>query len=357
MGNLATAFSLPPGSLEWLTSAVQFGFIVGTLVFAILSLADRFSPSRVFLWAALAGAFFNTLATLDQNTLATLIGGRFLTGFCLAGIYPVGMKIAADYFDKGLGKSLGFLVGALVLGTAFPHLIRAWGANLPWTNILYGTSGLAIAGGLLIGLLVPNGPHRRSAQRPDFSAFFRVFAHRPFRRAAFGYFGHMWELYAFWTFVPLMIGARITTENDAGVHPSWWAFAVIATGSLGCVAGGLLSQRLGPRLPARTFLVLSGLCCLLYPVFYYYATFPILLGFLLFWGFVVVGDSPLFSTLVAQNARPEWKGTALTVVNCIGFAITILSIQLLGSWWPNAHPMAVTILGIGPLLGVWWSRE
>ena len=162
MSDLVLNFALPPEALGHLTSAVQLGFITGTLLFAFLRVADRFSPSKVFFFCALAGAVFNLEAALEMNNFASLLIFRFLTGFSLAGIYPVGMKMASDYFRKGLGRSLGFLAGALVIGTAFPHLLKAisGSSSLNWRVVLIFTSGLAVIGGLLILLFVPNGPFR-----------------------------------------------------------------------------------------------------------------------------------------------------------------------------------------------------
>jgi predicted MFS family arabinose efflux permease len=348
---LVDTFGLPATALGGLTSAVQFGFICGTLVFAVLAVADRFSPSRVFCVSALAAALCNLSGTLEANTFVTLLGGRFLTGFFLAGIYPVGMKIASDYFQKGLGRSLGFLVGALVLGTAFPHLVKTLGGALPWRAILYCTSAFAALGGVLVLLFVPDGPYRKAGSRPEFTAFLRVFRNKPFRAAAFGYFGHMWELYAFWAFVPVWLVAYFG-EQTPPVSISLLAFAVIAAGGLACVLGGYLSERLGVRRVAALALGASGLCCLFSPMFFALSPF-FLLPFLIFWGMVVVADSPLFSTLVAGSAEAEVKGTALTIVNCIGFAITILSLQLLSGAgeWLDAKWLFVLLLP-GPVLGL-----
>ncbi|WP_020567927.1 MFS transporter [Neolewinella persica] len=349
---LVETFGLPDTALGSLTSAIQFGFICGTLVFAILAIADRFSPSWVFFASAIAGATFNLAGTWPENTLLTLLSGRFMTGFFLAGIYPVGMKIAADYYQKDLGKSLGFLVGALVLGTAFPHLLRGFGEELPWKSVLFITSGLAVLGGGLILAFVPDGPHRSKGSRPDFTAFFTVFRNRPFRAAAFGYFGHMWELYAFWAFVPLLLGSYLQTRPEASYSLPVMAFLIIGAGGVGCVVSGLLSLRYGARKVATTALFLSGVCCLLAPVAFHFSP-ALFLSFLLVWGVLVVADSPLFSTLVAGSAAPERKGTALTIVNCLGFALTIVSIQLLvaaGEWLEPAARMP--LLAIGPALGL-----
>lgn len=353
MNDLAKAFDLPGAALGNLTSAVQLGFIAGTLVFALLTIADRFSPSRVFLVSALLGASFNLGTIWEGNGYTSLLLFRFATGFFLAGIYPVGMKIAADHFDRGLGKSLGFLVGALVLGTAFPHFLKEFSAGFPWRAVLIFTSAIASLGGIAMLFLVPDGPFRKPGQKPDLTAIFKVFQNKSFRAAAFGYFGHMWELYAFWAFVPILLGGfqRFHATGDFSI--SLWSFLIIGGGSLACVAGGYISMRRGTRRTALGALGLSGLCCVLSPLVFGLGIAPLWIAFLLFWGAVVIADSPLFSTLVAQNAPSESKGSALTIVNCIGFAITIGSIQLLGFLNDEFGPQYIfTVLAIGPLLGV-----
>ncbi|MEP2936166.1 MAG: MFS transporter [Gilvibacter sp.] len=353
MTDLISAFDLPTNVLGDLTSAVQFGFIAGTLVFAILTIADRFSPSKVFLVSALLGAIFNAAVIWDGNSLTTILLLRFLTGFFLAGIYPVGMKIAADYFKKGLGKSLGYLVGALVLGTALPHLLKNLFAGYSFTGVLLAVSILAVFGGVLMAVLVPDGPYRKPSQKLNFSAFFKVFKNKEFRAAAFGYFGHMWELYAFWAFVPVMLATFNKTTSSVACNVPLWSFLIIAIGGIACILGGYLSLRLGAKKTARTALLLSGLCCLISPFLLQTDSALVLKTFLLFWGMVVIADSPMFSTLVAQNADPQIKGTALTIVNCVGFAITIISIQILSylSGFIKPHYLFL-ILGLGPLFGL-----
>jgi MFS family permease len=356
MGSLQEELGLAPTALGHITSAVQLGFIAGTLAFALLTLADRFSPTRVFFVSALLGALFNLGVLLAEGFISLLLL-RFLTGFFLAGIYPVGMKIAADWHEKGLGKALGYLVGALVLGTASPHLLQALRGTLPWQGVFVATSALAVLGGLLLLLLVPDGPYRRRSQGFDPHALLRVFANKPFRAAAFGYFGHMWELYTFWAFVPLMLLAYASFHPEMQLQVSLLSFYIIAIGSLACVAGGYLAQRLGSARVAFRALFLSFCCCLLSPLIPF-LPLPLLIFFLLFWGGVVVADSPQFSTLVAQNAPREVTGTALTIVNCIGFSITILSIQLLNQlegWLPAQYRFS--LLAIGPLLGLWALRK
>ena len=353
MSDLVQAFNLEISALGHLTSAVQFGFIFGTLVFAIFTIADRFATSQVFFASAALGALFNLGTTLDNNTFTTLLIFRFMTGFFLAGIYPVGMKIAADYFQKGLGKSLGYLVGALVLGTAFPHLLKGLGAELPWKLILFITSSLAFLGGLLMLVLVPNGPFRRQSKKMDFSAFFKVFKNQKFRSAAFGYFGHMWELYAFWAFVPVMISTFLELNPNEEMNISLFSFLIIGLGGVACVIGGYISQNFGTKKTAFSALLASCILCLLSPLIFYFSSKIFLIGYLIIWGLVVIADSPLFSTLVAQNAIPESKGTALTIVNCIGFFITIFSIQLLTTLVSSMDPRFIYVfLAIGPILGL-----
>ncbi|GMN11205.1 MFS transporter [Croceitalea sp. MTPC9] len=346
-------FNLGENSLGNITSAVQLGFIMGTLLFAILTLTDRFSPSKVFLGCAILGAFFNIGIVWESNSWTSILLFRFMTGFFLAGIYPVGMKIAADYYDKGLSKSLGYLVGALVLGTAFPHLLKWLSAVFQWQYVIYATSALAILGGLLMVALVPNGPYRKQSQHLNLIACFSIFKKKDFRTAASGYFGHMWELYTFWAFVPVLLARHAEQHGHNLFRVSFWSFWVIAVGGLACVVSGIIAQQKGIKRTASISLFLSCLCCLLSPVILVYTTTPIFILFLLFWGMVVIADSPLFSTLVAQSAAPELKGTALTIVNCIGFAITIVSIQFIsliqdyisGNWF-------FMLLAIGPIFGL-----
>ncbi|MCH7414678.1 MFS transporter [Belliella sp. R4-6] len=349
---LASALDLPLAFLGNLTSAVQFGFIAGTLVFAILTIADKFSPSKVFFFSSIIAGILNLAIVLDGISSFQILLFRFGTGFFLAGIYPVGMKIASDYFDKGLGKSLGFLVGALVLGTAFPHLVRSLTDQLPWEFVIYATSILAFFGGLLIVFLVPDGPFRKGSQEFNPSAFIKVFQIKKFRAAAFGYFGHMWELYAFWAFIPLIL-INFQSNNEIQINVSFWSFLIIAIGGISCALGGLLSQITPPKKIAVFALATSGICCLLSPIFIGQSSFVLLISFLLTWGFAVTADSPMFSTLVAQNAPVTSKGTSLTIVNSIGFTITIVSIQLINISL-NHIPVAYMflILAIGPILGL-----
>ena len=353
MFDLITNFKLEENALAYLTSSVQFGFIIGTLIFAILSISDRFSPSKVFFMSALFGAVFNLSLIWKENTYISILIFRCLTGFCLAGIYPVGMKIAADYYEKGLGKSLSFLVGALVLGTAFPHFLKDVKGSFQWEFVLIITSLLAFLGGTLMVSLIPDGPYRKPSQRINISAIPKIFNKQSFRAAAFGYFGHMWELYAFWTFVPVMLHLYSKLHLNTEFNIPLLSFLIIAIGSLSCIIGGYLSQKIKVKKVAFIFLLLSCICCLIFPFIFFLASQELFVLFLLFWGMVVIADSPLFSTLIAQNAPSELKGTALTIVNSIGFAITIISIQLINGFKiVTDSPIIFVTLAIGPIFGL-----
>lgn len=354
MVSLIAHFDFGETDLGDITSAVQFGFIIGTLIFAILTLTDRFSPSKVFLYSAILGAICNLGIIWEGNSATSILLFRFLTGFFLAGIYPVGMKIAADYYEKGLGKALGYLVGALVLGTALPHLLKWVSAVFQWQYVIYATSTLAVLGGLILVILVPDGPYRRKSDQLNFTACFSIFKKKGFRAAAFGYFGHMWELYTFWAFVPFLLGLHAKLQGNNTFPVSFWAFWIIAIGGLACVLGGYISQQKGAKQTAATFLTLSCICCLISPLLLTYASTPIFISFLLFWGMVVIADSPLFSKLVAQNAPVSVKGTALTIVNCIGFSITIVSLQAISVLQDIIPPQFLfMILAIGPIFGLY----
>ncbi|GGG40490.1 membrane protein [Croceivirga lutea] len=346
---LVNAFNLPETALGNLVIAIQMGFILGTLCYAFFNIADRFSPSRVFFISAVLAAFANFSVCWGGNLLWSILTLRFLTGFFLAGIYPVGMKIAADYFEKGLGKSLGFLVGALVVGTALPHLLNGVSSSISWQLILQITSVLSILGGLLILLFVPNGPYRKPAQKLELYAIKNIFAAKKFRRVAFGYFGHMWELYTFWALLPLIV-ETFNELSGNNLNISIYTFSIIGVGGVACMFSGYISTKIGPRKTAKTALLISALCCLLSPLILSFNALIPALVFLHIWGAAVVADSPMLSTLVANNAYPQLKGTALTIVNCLGYLVTIISLQivLVNINYPYYY---LLLLAIGPILG------
>jgi len=353
INEMAYDLHLDASFLAHITSAIQFGFISGTLIFAIFTISDRFSPSLVFLVSSILAGLFNLGICIDGIETTEILLFRFMTGFFIAGIYPVGMKIASDYYQAGLGKSLGFLVGALVIGTAFPHLLKNFISGFPWRYVLYATSTLSLVGGLSILLFVPDGPYRKLSQQLNVMAFIKGFRQPDFRAASFGYFGHMWELYTFWAFVPVMLTAYTLRYPQVDLNVSLLSFLIISTGGLACVTSGIFSQRYGARKLATLALFLSCLCCLASPLFLFAPSAVALIAFLFFWGLVVIADSPLFSTLVAQSAPIESRGTSLTIVNCIGFSITIVSIQFLNLLADHIHGQFIyMLLAIGPVLGL-----
>lgn len=354
MPELQTALGLAAADVGGLTSAVQLGFIAGTLAFALAAVADRHPPRLVFLLSALTAAACTAAIALWPGGApghAQLWTLRALTGVCLAGIYPVGMKIAAAWYPQGLGRALGWLIGALVLGTAAPHALRALGAAWPWQPVLLAVAALAVAGGLLVWWLVPDADHLPRATTLQWRALGAIGRDARLRASVLGYFGHMWELYTLWVLVPLILATRMQ-----GAPLSLAAFGVIGAGAIGCVAGGWLAQALGSARVAALQLGASGLCCLLAP-WALAAPDALFAAWLAIWGITVAGDSPQFSALTATNAPSSGVGSVLTLVNGIGFAISIASIQLFVAL-AQAHALALLLpaLAVGPLLGLWALR-
>ena len=339
------------GLVPTITSAVQLGFIVGTFFYAVFQLADRYSPSQVFLWSSLAAGAVNVALLFVPLQLDWILGSRFLTGFFLGGIYPVGMKIAADYTKSGLGVALGFLVGALVIGTAFPFLIQGLELEVSYRVLILVPAGLACLGGLLVGIGIPDGPYRKPNPALNFSLIPQLARNKALQGAAGGYFGHMWEIYTFWAFLPLLLGF-LTHHTLSPANQSLWTFVLIGIGGISCAVGGLISQKVGSGTVAMASLIGSGVCGLVlgvFPEFAFWAPIP----FLFVWGLLLSPDSPQFSTLVAQSVAPEHRGTTLTLVNGLGFGLTIVSIQftqyLAGFLSPNQF---IGLLCLGPVVGV-----
>ena len=348
MPDLQREFGWPISAVGTLTSALQLGFILGTLVFALLAVADRFPARRVFLFCSLAGALCTVGAWWMVREFTALLLWRTATGFFLAGIYPVGMKIAAQWFTRGLGAALGLLIGALVLGSASAHALRGLSGALPWPSVMLSVAVLAAAGGVLLYGLLPEppvGPVRLSTL--EWRALTTLWTDWRVRASVLGYFGHMWELYTMWVLVPLILASRLD-----GAALSLAAFGVLGVGAIGCVAGGWAAQKVGSARVATGQLAASGLCCLLAPWFID-ASVGWFALWLLVWGITVSGDSPQFSSLTASNAPRQAVGSVLTLTNSIGFAISIVSIELFVSL-SQRHSLASLLpwLGLGPLLGV-----
>jgi len=351
-GDLMAAWGLQPADLGRLTNAVQLGFILGTLGFSLTGLADRFAASRIFAVCALLGAAANAAFALLAGGMDSALPLRFMVGLALAGVYPLGMKLVVSWVPERAGTALAQLVGMLTLGTALPHGIRLAGGAWPWQATIMVSSGLALLAAMMIFRL-GDGPHlkRRHGTPPlRLGRVVYAFSVPEFRASALGYFGHQWELYAFWTLTPaLIIVSGLALPGSGSL--SGLAFAIIAIGALGCLIGGWCSLRVGSARVAATALALSAICCALFPLLVDAPGWVKLL-LLLLWGATVVADSPHFSAMSAKACTPEIVGSALAFQNSIGFAITMLSIQLGTAWIGQWGASIAWLLLPGPIVGL-----
>jgi MFS family permease len=340
-------FAMGESARAWLTMAVQAGFVAGTLFTAATNLADAINPRRLFAFGCVAGAALN-LAVVAAPSSAVMIGLRFGTGAALACVYPPGMKIAAGWFRERRGTALGVVVGAVGLGSALPHLLVWLGTGFSWRVLVAMSSVLAAAGAAIVALTVEDGPFVAASAPFDRHALRVVLANRGTRLAMLGYFGHMWELYAMWTWIAAFAAASLGTAAAMG---SLVAFIAIATGSVGCVMAGRWADDWGQAQVAGLSMVASAACCLISP-FVFGAGLPALVTLAIVWGFTIVADSAQFSALVTEYTARTHIGTALTLQTSAGFLLTMVSMRLVphisgaDSWkW------AFVFLAPGPMLG------
>jgi MFS family permease len=348
---LTREWHLSESAAGWLTLSVQLGFVAGTLLSALLNLPDIISSRHLFTLTAIAGASVNAAFALFAHDAALGIPLRFLTGMFLAGVYPPAMKILATWFRHGRGMALGVLVGALTLGKAAPYLVNGIGSANWRHNVLF-VSLLAVGGGLIVQVFVSDGPYALPAARFDWKQVGRVFHSRSVRLANMGYFGHMWELYAMWTWIPFMIRASLSLRKSDPALAEVVSSLVIGCGAAGCVVAGLIADRVGRTIVTSWAMAISGSCCLVIGLLF--GANPILLLIVAaIWGASVVADSAQFSACVTELGDPQYLGTALTTQTCLGFLLTIVSIKLIPRFvdlvgWRYAF----MILAPGPLFGV-----
>jgi MFS family permease len=348
---IAKEWHLSESATAWLTLAVQLGFVAGTLFSAIFNLPDILPARHLMALCAIAGAIANALLALYAHDVATAIALRAITGICLAGVYPPGMKLIATWFREGRGVALGVLIGALTVGKASPYLINAIGPK-SWRLNVGIASMFALLSALLIVAFVREGPYALANQPFDITQVTKVFRNRGVRLANFGYFGHMWELYAMWTWAPVMIRASLAARGESPFFAEVAAFVLIGSGAVGCVIAGIVADRIGRPIVAATAMAISGACCFIVG-FLYGGSPTVLMIVAAIWGASVVADSAQFSASVTELGDPRYLGTALTIQTCIGFLITTFSIRLIpilakAFTWRYAF----IALAIGPILGI-----
>jgi len=350
---LAVAWKLGGSGQAWLTMSVQLGFVAGAMGSAVLNLPDRIPARALFAASSLLAALATALIpTLDTGIGLTILL-RVLTGVFLAGVYPVGMKVIATWTREDRGLGIGLLVGALTLGSAAPHLLKALGGGEDWKLVLYLAASLAAAGGIIAGLFLHEGPFATPSPKFNWKYAGLIWRERETALANLGYLGHMWELYAMWTWAPIFIMASFAASGISTQWASLASFAVIGAGGAGSIIAGTLADRMGRTTVTIASLIVSGSCAL--TVGLLFGRSPALLVLVcLVWGFAVVADSAQFSACVSELCRAEYTGTALTLQTSLGFLLTLMTIRLvpvmerLVTWkWTFAF------LAIGPGTGIW----
>jgi MFS family permease len=349
---MAREAGLSAARLAWLSTAVQIGFGIGALAFALLGFADRYDPRRVFMLSALAGAGANLALLAVPIGGVEAIGLRAFTGAAMAGVYPVGMKIATGWGKTDRALLVGLLVGALTIGSASPHLISFIG-GAEWRLTIWASTMLSATGGIAI-LTIGLGPHHATAQKLDITAIALTWTDRRIRLAVIGYIGHMWELYAFWAWVAVFATGSyaLAGEVDASDLGKLTAFAAIALGGLACVPAGWFADRIGRARVAMYCLFASGGAALASALLYGGPSWS-MMAVLIVWGIAIVPDSALYSTLVADAAPPERAGSLLTIQNALGFLLTAITVQLAPALAAQiGWPWVLAIMSLGPAVGI-----
>ncbi|NBW66255.1 MFS transporter [bacterium] len=352
---LQARFDLTGGQVAMLTVAVQLGFVIGTALSAVLNLADVIPARLLFASAATLGALASAPMAV-AGSFTVIIASRFLSGVCLAGVYPPAMKMASTWFRERRGLAVGTVVGALTIGKAGPYLVHA----IPDATVI-GVTVVCCSAALLAAVLVLclycDGPHAFPPRPFSWSLATDVLRSRRWRLATGGYLGHMAELYSYWTWIPAFLAASVAGDAHALTAPSSPAiavlsFAVIAVGGIGCVWGGWVADRIGRAPLVIRALVISGSCCALIGLSFGRSLW-ILAPLTIVWGFFIIADSAQFSVLVTESVEPHAVGTALTLQTSLGFLLTTITIQMIppivrGAGWP----WAFAALAVGPVLGV-----
>jgi len=350
---LSERWNLDDSGRAWLTVSVQIGFVAGSVISALLNLADRVRARHLITISALLAALSTALIAGFVNSLIPALALRFLTGLCMVGVYPVAMKLIATWTRSDRGLGIGMLTGAIAVGSAFPHLLVVFGGIQNWRLVLFLAAGFAALGGIIVYIFIHEGPYRTPTAPFNWKYAAEIYRGKELRLANLGYLGHMWELFAMWAWVGVFLSASF---QYSGVEPVWASlvtFAVIAAGGLGSVLAGVLADRLGRTAITIASLLISGACAVL--VGFLFGANPALLTALcLVWGFAVVADSAQFSAAVSELCQKEYIGTALTIQTSLGFLLTVVTIRLIPSLVNRiGWQWAFALLAIGPVIGIW----
>ena len=357
---LSARWQMDEVTASWLTIAVQIGFVTGALGLTVTGLADRMPMRRLIAASACAAGLFN-LALLAVPGPGSAAIFRFLTGMALAGVYPPAMKLVTTWFVQGRGLALGMVIGALTLGSAFPHLVRAASAGLDWRVVVIATSAAALVSAAMVAVIVREGPHGYSPAPFSLSELRNIVLNKPLMLANTGYFGHMWELYAMWGWFLAFASGALAQAGLAGSLASWLTFWVIAAGAVGCVAGGWLADRIGRTATTAMMMILSGTCAALIG-FAYAGPGWLLVTLALLWGVTIVADSAQFSAMVTELSERRLVGTALAFQMGVGFGLTVITLRLIPAFagWIGGWQWAFLLLVPGPVIGaaaMLWLRR